>query len=65
MQDLIEGMCTLLPDQATITEWAQFILAASDLINLEALDDESILECLWDLSIGRTNRVADLLRAQG
>ena len=52
--DVVEGIKKQLANEDSIAEWAQFVLAASDLINLDELDDSrgGLLDCLWKISDG-------------
>jgi hypothetical protein len=67
--DLQEGLTRALRNENAGREWAGFVLAASSLIDLEALESEeegeNILNCLWDLSIGDTQSTREVLSRKG
>lgn len=53
--DLAEGILNLKNDPAALTEWAGFILTASEFFKLEDELSEfwdRLLCCIWDLSFG-------------
>lgn len=66
LQDLVQGMRASLHDPAALAEWAQFILAASDFIELESLGDrgEQLQECLWDLSRGQVEKAVAMVASE-
>ena len=57
--DVVEGINRRIADRRLIAEWAQFILAASDLIDVEKLNDSEggVLDCLWEISEGKLDCV--------
>lgn len=52
--DVVEGIKKKIDNKHSITTWAQFLLAASDLIDMENLNDAEggLLDCLWAISDG-------------
>lgn len=56
--DLMTGMAVQLESEDEGREWARFVLAASDVFDLEAVSEtgasEEGIEALWDLSRGDT-----------
>lgn len=64
--DLAEGILNLKDDQAALTEWANFVLTASELFKLEdGVSDywDRLLSCIWELSFGQRLSIAALTLA--
>ena len=61
--DVVEGINRQIADEGLIAEWAQFLLAASDLIDLDKLSDSEagLLDCLWEISDGKLDCVQNLI----
>jgi len=53
--DILQGIEQQIDDETRILEWARFVLAASDLVNLDRVDDSEgeLLDCIWDISYGK------------
>lgn len=61
--DVVEGMRAHVGSPTDLREWAEFMLAASGLIELDESGAEAakVLECLWDLSEGSMGSARTLL----
>lgn len=52
--DVVQGIKKQIGNEELLSEWAQFVLAASDLVDVAKLGDSDggLLDCLWEISDG-------------
>lgn len=69
VQDVVDGYNQYQGDENALKSWASFLLAASDLISFQRIEDgpngDQVIGALWDVAFGVPGASAKLQTALG